>query len=361
LLDPLADTWGQAPAEIDAGPAAAAVAGVNGAEQQQQQQQHDEEGAWESAVPAAVRADTWGSSEPAAGAQEVWQLQQPRRHSVHAANVSAGDHQGDFWGASEAADSDGWGTAAAAADTAAARPATAAGMHKHRQQDHDPEVDDVSRRDEDQQQQRQRQRPWDDSEGGQQRQFDRLAGSSLASVTDAESALDQDGPRNMPPPASADKDQLLSASHAVSLQQQREVAAPTATALPTKPTPAAAAAVRPPPGSAEWTSALSELFSRVDVRWRALLPGDDRVGPFSPAELVGWLVRGAPAPKGVPSADAARVREDPGLVQLCGILAADYNPQKLPGGQARNMLGWRCLAVLCFAVASQLGWWYSAV
>jgi hypothetical protein len=84
--------------------------------------------------------------------------------------------------------------------------------------------------------------------------------------------------------------------------------------------------------SGDKAAALHNLFSRSDVRWRALLPSGDRVGPFSPAEMVGWLAKGGPPPRGVPGADAARVKQDPGMLLLCGILAADYNTQKLPGG-----------------------------
>jgi hypothetical protein len=345
LLDPVADTWGQAPAETDQGPPAAAAGGVISTRQQQQ-----EEGAWGSAVPAAVRADTWGSSEPAAGAiQDGWQLQQRCRRSEPAANVPVGYPQ-DFWGASEAGDNDGWGVAAPHAAAAAAEPATAAGKARHRQQRHYPETDILSNGDKDQQQQQQL---WDDFEGGQQRQFDRLAGSSMASAADAGSALDHDGPGRIHPPVSADKAKLLAAFHTLSVQQQQQqdLAAPTATALYTKPTPAAAAiaAAGPQPGSAEWASACNELFSRSDVRWRALLPTGDRVGPFSPAEMVGWLGMGR-AVKGVSRADARAVAAAPGALQLCGIAASDYNAQKLPGESVACSLTW-------FDAVQVLFWW----
>jgi len=95
------------------------------------------------------------------------------------------------------------------------------------------------------------------------------------------------------------------------------------------------AAAGPAPGSSAWKAALQQLLScSSDVKWRAILPSGDRVGPFSASELAGWLGGGGGrgrAPKGVGSAEAREVEADQGALQLCAISAKDYNPQKLPG------------------------------
>jgi len=89
------------------------------------------------------------------------------------------------------------------------------------------------------------------------------------------------------------------------------------------------------PGDPAWAAALQQLLScSSDVKWRAILPSGDRVGPFSASELAGWLGGGGGrgrAPKGVGSAEARDVEADQGALQLCAISAKDYNPQKLPG------------------------------
>jgi hypothetical protein len=100
----------------------------------------------------------------------------------------------------------------------------------------------------------------------------------------------------------------------------------------------AAAAVQP--DSAAWAAALQQLLtgpSVTDVKWRAILPppSGDRVGPFTAAEMVGWLTGGKP-PKGVAGAEARRVNADLGALLVCAIESKSYNPQRLPG----EMVGW---------------------
>jgi hypothetical protein len=95
------------------------------------------------------------------------------------------------------------------------------------------------------------------------------------------------------------------------------------------PEPVRAATVAP--GSLAWSSALQALLSTHDVKWRAILPSGDRVGPFTADELRGWLLKGRAAPKGVGAADAKQALRDMGSLQLCGIAARDYNNQRLPG------------------------------
>lgn len=96
---------------------------------------------------------------------------------------------------------------------------------------------------------------------------------------------------------------------------------------------AAAAALQP--GSAAWTAAMKQLLmgpSVTDVKWRAILPppSGDRVGPFTAAEMVGWLTGGR-APRGVAGTEARRVEADPTALLVCAIEARSYNPQRLPG------------------------------
>ena len=81
------------------------------------------------------------------------------------------------------------------------------------------------------------------------------------------------------------------------------------------------------------TAALQQLLGRSSpaVKWRAILPDGDRVGPFSSAELLEWLAGGGRAPKGVGGDQARRVAADGGPLQLAGIVATDYSSQKLPG------------------------------
>lgn len=78
------------------------------------------------------------------------------------------------------------------------------------------------------------------------------------------------------------------------------------------------------------------MSSAGNLKWRAILPDSgDRVGPFSSADLTAWLVAGRP-PNAVDREDAGAVAADPGALQLCGILASDYNAQKLPGEVNEN-------------------------
>jgi len=84
---------------------------------------------------------------------------------------------------------------------------------------------------------------------------------------------------------------------------------------------------------------LQQLLGGQGLKWRAILPSGDRVGPFSGSELAGWLGGGGAtgrgrAPKGVDWEDAQEVSADPGSLKLCGIVTSDYSAQKLPGEQA---------------------------
>lgn len=85
------------------------------------------------------------------------------------------------------------------------------------------------------------------------------------------------------------------------------------------------------PGSKAWEQGLQQLLGRGDVKWRAVMPSGDRLGPFSQVELLGWLVGGGRAPKGVSREDARDAAADPGKLKICGIASKDYNMQKLPG------------------------------
>lgn len=83
-------------------------------------------------------------------------------------------------------------------------------------------------------------------------------------------------------------------------------------------------------GSRGSQTGLQQLLGNSSLKWRAILPSGDRVGPFSSADMVGWLMQGK-APRGVSREDAGKVLTEPESLQLCGILANDYNAQKLPG------------------------------
>jgi len=85
------------------------------------------------------------------------------------------------------------------------------------------------------------------------------------------------------------------------------------------------------PGSKAWEQGLQQLLGRGDVKWRAVMPSGDRLGPFTQAELLGWLVGGGRAPKGVSREDAQEAAADPGKLKICGIASKDYSLQKLPG------------------------------
>jgi hypothetical protein len=117
------------------------------------------------------------------------------------------------------------------------------------------------------------------------------------------------------------------AANAASSSQRSSAAADTA-----------AAASGCEPGSAAWRSALKQLLlgGGASYKWRVILPppSGDRVGPYTSAELNGWLLQGL-VPKGVSREDARQVTAEPGSLQLCGILASDYNAQRLPGETLR--------------------------
>jgi hypothetical protein len=76
---------------------------------------------------------------------------------------------------------------------------------------------------------------------------------------------------------------------------------------------------------------MQQLLGSGDVKWRAVMPSGDRLGPYTGKELLSWLAGGGSAPKGVCREDAREVTADPGTLKLCGIHAKDYNQQKLPG------------------------------
>jgi hypothetical protein len=114
------------------------------------------------------------------------------------------------------------------------------------------------------------------------------------------------------------------------------------------------------PGSEAWNAALTKLLSRegfsgkeADIKWRLILASGDRVGPFSTEQMTDWLLRGA-APKGINKQQAGQAAANPGALQLCGILSADYNAQRLPG-----MKFFKPLSQLIPAVAAGLA--YEAV
>lgn len=113
-----------------------------------------------------------------------------------------------------------------------------------------------------------------------------------------------------------------------------------------------AAAAGCEPGSAAWSSALKQLLSSggASYKWRAILPppSGDRVGPYTSAELNGWLLQGL-VPKGVGKEDARQVAAEPGSLLLCGIMATDYNAQRLPG-EATKALG--CCGQTCIWCAA---------
>ncbi|WIA19303.1 hypothetical protein OEZ85_003937 [Tetradesmus obliquus] len=100
---------------------------------------------------------------------------------------------------------------------------------------------------------------------------------------------------------------------------------------------------------------LKEGFSGkdADIKWRLILASGDRVGPFSTDQMTDWLLRGA-APKGINKQQAGQSTANPGALQLCGILSADYNAQRLPG-----MKFFKPLSQLVPAVAAGLA--YEAV
>lgn len=88
------------------------------------------------------------------------------------------------------------------------------------------------------------------------------------------------------------------------------------------------------PGSPDWTAALKCLLSvsaKDALKWRAILPSGDRVGPLSSGDMVGWLAGCGRAPKGVGGADARALEADQGVLMVCGIVGSDYSAHKLPG------------------------------
>jgi hypothetical protein len=98
------------------------------------------------------------------------------------------------------------------------------------------------------------------------------------------------------------------------------------------------------PAADERRAALERLLlgGGAELWWRALLPGGDRVGPFRAQQMAAWLLRGQP-PKGIVGTSrngggrgGAGVAHPPDCdaVLLCGMLAADYNPQS--EGQASH-------------------------
>jgi hypothetical protein len=89
------------------------------------------------------------------------------------------------------------------------------------------------------------------------------------------------------------------------------------------------------PGRPDWAAALKSLMSvsaKDALKWRAILPSGDRVGPFSSGDMVGWLAGGGRAPKGVSGADVRALEADQGVMMVCGIVGSDYSAHKLPGG-----------------------------
>lgn len=92
-------------------------------------------------------------------------------------------------------------------------------------------------------------------------------------------------------------------------------------------------------GAGDQQAGLQQLLGGQGLKWRAILPSGDRVGPFSGSELADWLGGGGArgrgrVPKGVGWEDAQEVSSDPGSLKLCGIVTSDYNAQKLPGEEA---------------------------
>ncbi|KIY99906.1 hypothetical protein MNEG_8057 [Monoraphidium neglectum] len=111
---------------------------------------------------------------------------------------------------------------------------------------------------------------------------------------------------------------------------------------PSPPLPADAApagAGGPEPGSEEWVAIVGRLVGGGDLKWRAILPSGDRVGPFSVAQMTAWLLQGeppksmkAPAKGGGGSRHGSGdMRPDPDELLVCGLLSSDYNAQRLPG------------------------------
>lgn len=116
----------------------------------------------------------------------------------------------------------------------------------------------------------------------------------------------------------------------------------TPAAVPTA-APAAGRTSGQAPSSKAWAAALQQLFSSrgsEKLKWRAILPNNDRVGAFSSADMLGWLAgsaAGRKSPKGVGSAEARAVEKDPGALLVCGIVGTDYNAQRLPGGWGQGV------------------------
>jgi hypothetical protein len=145
-----------------------------------------------------------------------------------------------------------------------------------------------------------------------------------------------------------------SGAAAISPGQQALVPAATATTAaaaaagkrPAGNNDAAAAAVpEVSPGSDAWNNALAKLLSRqgfsakdADVKWRVILGSGDRVGPFSSEQMTDWLLRAAP-PKGINKQQASATAANVTSLQLCGIISADYNNQRLPGAKFFKPLG----------------------
>jgi len=121
---------------------------------------------------------------------------------------------------------------------------------------------------------------------------------------------------------------------------QRQSSDASATASPTAAGSGAAAGLAR--GSKAWVAALQQLLRLKNVKWRAIVPSGDRVGPFTSSELLSWLQPGSSsgvtAPKGVSKDDANRVSASPGALQLCGILSTDYSNQKLPGEAGKQLV-----------------------
>eukprot|EP00775_Hariotina_reticulata_P010914 gene10914-11069_t len=123
--------------------------------------------------------------------------------------------------------------------------------------------------------------------------------------------------------------------------------------------PPAPGADRSPPGNLVWAAALHQLLSSSsasgkDTKWRLILGSGDRVGPFTAQQLTSWMLQGKAAPKGISKEEAAEAAADPSGLQVCGIVASDYNVQRLPGARFFKPLGQLVPAVAAaFAAAME--------
>lgn len=114
----------------------------------------------------------------------------------------------------------------------------------------------------------------------------------------------------------------------------------TRASAPSKPSGSAAGATAAA-GSRGSSAGLQQLLGGGDVKWRAVMPSGDRLGPYTGKELLSWLAGGGSAPKGVSREDAREVAANPGSLKLCGIDGKSYNQQKLPG---------KCHLIVCCAL-----------